>query len=116
MNLKVGVILLVNALELVRTDVLHQLVVYVVDLLLKSHNVLSANEFIVIGLQQSDGVSEIGHFVLVRIVEDIVILDQIFGNDQVVVHHEPHLLSTFILQTAFYGIVPLREVNLPLPE
>ena len=116
LNLKVWVIFLIDTLELVCADILNKLIVYIVDFLEEGRYVLGADELIIVGLEQCDCVSKVSNLILIGIVQNIVIFHQVFGNNQIVVHHEPHLLSSLVLQTTLYRIMPFRKINLSLPE
>ena len=80
LDFKIGVVFLINTLELIGTDFFNQGVVDIVDVFQESCYVFGTDEFIIICFKKGYSVIEICHFVLVGVVEDVVILDQVLGN------------------------------------
>ena len=81
MDLEIDAVLLVDALELIRADLLDKCVIDVVQVFLVGQDVLGGDEFVVFGLEQSYGVSEVSYLVLVGVVEDVIVLNEVLGDD-----------------------------------
>ena len=74
LDLQIWVVLLVNALELIGTYLLHQSIVDIVYVFLEGVYIFRTDKVIIISLEQSNCVSEICHLVLVGIIEHVIIL------------------------------------------
>ena len=116
LDFKIGVVFLINALKLIGTNFFHQGVVDIVDVFQESCYVFGTDEFIVICFKKGYRVIEICHFVLVGVVKDVVILDQVLGNYEIVVHDEPHLLPSLIFKASLYCVVTLGKINFSFSE
>lgn len=74
LDLQIWVVLLVDALELVRTYLLNQSVVDIVYVFLEGVYIFRTDKVIIVGLEQGNCISEISHFVLVGIIQHVIIL------------------------------------------
>lgn len=101
---------------MVGADLLNKSVVDVVDIFLEGGYVFWTDEVVIICFEQSYSVSEVSYFVLVRAVQNVVVLDQVLRYYQVVVHYEPHFFSAFAFEAPLDGVVAFRKVDFSLSE
>lgn len=81
MDLEIYAVFLVDALELVGTDLFHKCIVDVVQVFLVGQDVLGRDELVVLSLEQSYSVSEVCYLVLVGVIEDIIVLNEVLRDD-----------------------------------
>jgi hypothetical protein len=82
-----------NILELIVADLLHQLIVNLINILQIRRNVLRANEFIVVGLKQRHAISEVAHIVLELTINYVVEFDDVLWLHNIVVKIKPQLVT-----------------------
>ena len=83
------VVLFIDTLELIRTYLLDQGIINVINIFLERRYIFGANELVIVSLKKGHVLNEICHLVLVRRLQNIVVFNQILRNNEVVVHHEP---------------------------